>query len=246
MIIDCHSHIGASWYAWWRSEVTEEYFIKYMDKYGIDKACINYWGITYDPDRGNGYIAEFVKRYPNRLIGFACIVPRWYKLAVQEVERAAKQLNMKGLKLHPAANCWHANSPLVYPVVEKAIELGLPMLFHSGHDEYSHPHNLGDLAKRYPEATFIMGHTGEEAVIEGIEVARQNENIFIDTTGSYNLYHILHHAIDRIGEDRIVFGSDFPAYNPGPEIAKVRDVDLNDRQVEKIMGENMAKLLKLK
>ena len=41
-------------------------------------------------------------------------------------------------------------------------------------------------------------------------------------------------------------GSDFPAYNPGPEIAKVRDVDLDDRQVGKIMRENMAKLLKLK
>ena len=246
MIIDCHSHMGPGWLAWWKNEVTEEGFIRdYMDEYGIDKACINYWAIYHAPDEGNDYIAEFVKRYPDRLIGFACIVPRWYKTAVQEVERAVNELDMKGLKLHPTANAWHANSPLVYPVIEKAIELNLPMLFHSGKDEYSHPHNLGELAKRYPEAVFIMGHMGEEAVIEGIEVARQYENIFLDTTGSYNLYRILHRAIDRVGEDRIVFGSDFPAYNPGPEIAKVRDVGLTDRQVEKIMGENMARLLKI-
>ena len=245
MIIDIHSHMGAGWLAWWKNEVTEEDFIKNMDSYGIDKACVNYWGIYHDPDKGNDYIADFVRRYPDRLIGFACIVPRWYKTSVQEVERAVADLNMKGLKLHPAATSWHANSPLVYPVVEKAIELGLPMLFHSGRDEYSHPHNLGELAKKYPDATFIMAHIGEEAIIEGIEVARQCHNVYLDTAGSYNLYRILHQAIDRVGEDRILFGSDFPAYNPGPEIAKVRDVGLTPRQVKKIMGENAAKLLNI-
>jgi len=245
MIIDCHSHMGSTWYGWWKNEVTEEEFIKTMDKYGIDKACCNYWDIQADAHKGNDLIAEFAKRYPDRIIGFACIHPRWYKTAVQEVERGVTQLNMKGLKLHPAANSYHANSPLVFPVVEKAIELGLPMLFHSGHDEYSHPHNLGDLAKRYPEATIIMAHMGEEAVIEGIEVARQYENIFLDTAGIVNNFHILHQAVDRVGEDRIFFGTDYVACNPGPEIAKVRDVDLPDRQVEKIMGENLAKLLEI-
>jgi len=244
MIIDCHSHMGVSWYGWWRNEVTEEDFIKTMDKFGIDKACVNHWSIQYDT--GNDYIAEFAKRYPDRIIPFACIIPHWYKTAVQEVERAVKQLNMKGLKLHPAANSYPANSPLVFPVVEKAIEFDIPMLFHCGGDQYSNAHNLGDLAKRYPEATIIMGHMGEETVLEALEVARECKNIFLDTTGSLNLYHLLHRAIDRVGEDRIVFGTDFVAFNPGPEIAKVRDVDLTDRQVEKILGENMAKILKLK
>jgi predicted TIM-barrel fold metal-dependent hydrolase len=238
--------MGASWFAWWKNEVTEEGFVKMLDKYKIDKSCVSYWGIFYDPDKGNEYIAEFVKRYPDRIIGFACICPRWYKTAVQEAERAAKQLNMKGLKFHPAASSWHADSPLVYPVVERAIEFGLPMLFHCGHDEYANPRNLGNLAKKFPKATFIMGHMGEEAVIDGVQVARENENIYLDTTGSYNLYHILNYAIDMVGEDRILFGLDFPAYNPGPEITKVRDVDLPDRQVEKILGLNMARLLKIK
>jgi predicted TIM-barrel fold metal-dependent hydrolase len=244
MIIDCHSHIGVSWYGWWKNEVTEGEFIKTMDKYKINKACVNYWSIQ--ADQGNDIIDAFAKKYPDRIIPFACIIPHWYKESVQEVERVAKKLNMKGLKLHPSANHYPAHSPLVFPVVEKAIEFGLPMLFHCGGDQYSHPHNLGDLAKRYPKATFIMGHIGEEACLEAIEVAKQHENIYLDTTGYFNLYHLLHRVIDRVGEDRIVFGTDFVACNPGPEIAKVRDVDLNDRQVEKIMGLNMARLLGIK
>ncbi len=244
MIIDCHTHMGVSWYGWWRNEVTEEDFIKMMDKWGIDKACVNYWSIQ--ADQGNDYIAEFAKKYPDRIIPFGCIIPHWYKTAAKEVERCVKQLGMKGLKLHPAANHYPSNSPLVFPVVEKAIEFDIPMLFHCSGDAFSNPHNLGDLAKKFPKATIILGHIGEDACFEAIEVARECGNIYLDTTGYFNLYHLLHRAIDRVGEDRIVFGTDFVACNPGPELAKVRDVDLNDRQVKKILGENMARILKLK
>jgi predicted TIM-barrel fold metal-dependent hydrolase len=46
-----------------------------------------------------------------------------------------------------------------------------------------------------------------------------------------------------VGEDRIVFGMDFPAYNPGPEISKVSDADITDAQKKKIMGENATRIL---
>jgi predicted TIM-barrel fold metal-dependent hydrolase len=51
--------------------------------------------------------------------------------------------------------------------------------------------------------------------------------------------------LDMVGEDRIVFGMDFPAYNPGPEISKVRDADITEAQKKKIMGENTARILGL-
>jgi len=243
MIIDAHSHLGASCLALWKNEVDEEAFIANMDKWGINKSCVNHWGITYDPVEGNDKIANFMKKYPDRIIGFACIVPRFYKDAKDEVVRAKNELGMMGLKLHPTFNQYYADSPLVYPVVEKAIELNMPMLFHCGSDEYSHPRNLGNLAKRYPEATFIMGHMGEDAVYEAVQVASQYKNIIPDTAGLYNLYDILNYAIYYIGEDRIIFGSDFPAYNPGPEISKVKDANITDSQKEKILGLNMKRIL---
>ncbi len=244
MIIDAHSHMGRSWFAWWDNKVTHQGFVESMDRWGIDKSCVSYWGIFYDPHAGNDEIKEFMNEYPDRIIGFACVNPRFYDDAVNEVIRA-KELGFKGLKLHPAATEWYADSPLVYPVVEKAIELDLPMLFHSGKDEYSHPRNLGNLAKRYPEATFIMGHIGEEAVLEGVQVGAQYENILLDTTGSYNLYDIMKYVLHYVGDDRVVFGLDFPAYNPGPEISKVKDANIPDKSKEKIMGLNMKRLLKL-
>jgi hypothetical protein len=120
------------------------------------------------------------------------------------------------------------------------------MLFHCGGDEYSNPSNLGNLAARFPEATIIMGHMGEETWFEGIATAGKYKNIFLDTTGCSNFYRIINYAIDTVGEDRVVFGMDFPAYNPGPEIAKVREADISDEQKRKIMGGNAARILGLK
>jgi predicted TIM-barrel fold metal-dependent hydrolase len=52
-------------------------------------------------------------------------------------------------------------------------------------------------------------------------------------------------GIETVGEERIVFGMDFPAYNPGPEIAKVRDADITEEQKAKIFWKNTARILGL-
>jgi len=245
MIIDIHSHIGDPWYAYWKKNVEVEDHLVLMDKYGIDKRCVSWWQPMNAPDEGNIKIAEVIKEYPERFLGFAVINPRWYQLAVDEVVKAKEKLGMVGLKFHPAACHYHSDSPCLNKVMEKGIELEFPMLFHCGADEYSHPRNLGKLAARFPEATIIMAHMGEEAWFEAISTAGEYPNIILDTTGSQNWYRILNFALDIVGEDRIVFGMDFPAYNMGPELAKVTEADITEEQKEKILGKNAAKILGL-
>jgi hypothetical protein len=245
MIIDIHSHIGDPWYAYWKQNVDVEDHLISMDRWSIDKRCVSWWQPHNAPDRGNKIIADIVRKSDNRLLGFAVINPRWYKESVDEVVKAKQEYGMVGLKFHPAACHYRPDLPLIDRVMEKGIELGFPMLFHCGADEYSNPHNLGNLARRFPEATIIMAHMGEEAWFEAIAIAGSLPNIVLDTTGSRNWYRILNYALDMVGEDRIVFGMDFPAYNPGPEISKVRDADIPESQKTKIMGENAARILKL-
>ncbi len=67
----------------------------------------------------------------------------------------------------------------------------------------------------------------------------------LDTTGSFNWYRILNFAIEVVGEDRIVFGMDFPAYNPGPELAKVKEADITEDQKKKILNSNAVRILGL-
>jgi predicted TIM-barrel fold metal-dependent hydrolase len=245
MIIDIHSHIGDPWYAYWKQEVSVETHLASMDKWGIDKRCFSWLQAHNAPDKGNRIVADVCRKYPDRFLGFSVINPRWYQDAVDEVVRAREELGMVGLKFHPAACQYHSDSPCLNQVIEKAIELDFPMLFHCGADAYSHPHNLGNLAARFPEATILMAHFGEEAWFEAISTAREHPNLVLDTTGHWNWYRIVNFAIESVGEDRVVFGMDFPSYNPGPEISKVRDADITEAQKKKIMGENAARILKL-
>ena len=245
MIIDIHSHIGDPWFAYWKKNVDVEDHLASMDRWGVDKRCVSWWQPHNAPDEGNKVIAEVCKKYPKRFLGFAVINPRWYQGAVDEVKKAKEELGMVGLKFHPAACHYHSDSPCLNKVMEKGIELGFPMLFHCGADEYSNPRNLGNLAARFPEATIIMAHMGEEASFEGISTAGEYSNIVLDTTGSMNWYRVLNFALELVGDERIVFGMDFPAYNPGPEISKVRDADISESQKKKIMGENAARILGL-
>ncbi len=246
MIIDLHSHVGDPWFAYWKKNVEVEDHLASMDKYGITMRCISWWQPHNAPDEGNRKIAEVVRKYPKRFSGFAVINPRWYEKAIDEVVKAKEELGMVGLKFHPAACQFHSDSPCLNRVMEKGIELGFPMLFHCGQDQYSHPHNLGKLAARFKEATIIMAHMGEEAWFEGISTAAEHPNIILDTTGSFNWYRIMNFAIQRVGEERVVFGMDFPAYNPGPELAKVTEADLTAEQKEKLLWKNSARILKLK
>lgn len=244
MIIDTHAHIGDPWFAYWKKNVTVDDHIAAMDKFGIEKSCVSWWQIMNAPDEGNVEISNAVKRYPDRLFGFAVINPRWLQGAVDEIDRARNDSGMVGLKLHPDACQFHADSHIMNPVMERAIEYNFPMLFHcEGVGAYSSAAKMENLAKRFPEATIILAHMGLTAWFETITMAALYDNLILDTAASRNWYRIINFAIEQVGEDRIVWGSDFPATNIGPEMAKITEADITDAQKSKLLGENAARIL---
>jgi predicted TIM-barrel fold metal-dependent hydrolase len=246
MIIDAHAHLGASWLAWYPYEVDENDLIKLYDKFGVDKACISSFKIFYDPRGGNDEIFEAVQKYPNRFIGFAVVSPRYgpHRVA-EEIDRCVQKLGMKGLKVHPAVGAWHADSLAVNPVMEKAREYNLPILFHSGTDKYSNPRAIGNVARRYPEVTIIMGHMGGEDYFEAIQIAKAHDNILLDTTGSLDEAMTIKQAVEEVGAKRVVWGSDSPALILGVELAKIEYADISEKEKRMILGENMTRVLNL-
>ena len=51
--------------------------------------------------------------------------------------------------------------------------------------------------------------------------------------------------IDKIGPDRLIFGTDFPMWSPTEELARFLALDLDESSRQKILYENFMKLLKL-
>jgi predicted TIM-barrel fold metal-dependent hydrolase len=75
-----------------------------------------------------------------------------------------------------------------------------------------------------------------------IEVARRNENIYLETSGM-PMHTKIRDAIDALGPTRVLFGSAIPAFHPQVEMAKVRLSGLSEDNVERVLGLNARRLL---
>src|SRR5437773_12368035 len=77
----------------------------------------------------NRYVADYVSKYPQKLIGFAGIDPT-ESGAREEVRIAKEDLRLRGITLSPANQDFHPSDSRAMRVYEEAERLGMPMLVH--------------------------------------------------------------------------------------------------------------------
>ncbi|MDA0747882.1 MAG: amidohydrolase family protein, partial [bacterium] len=134
--------------------------------------------------------------------------------------------------------------------VERAIELGVPILHHGGRQTpvlgKSWQQNRSDsedfvrLARMYPEAMIIEGHPIVGDWEWALKVLREVPNVYIDTSGSLNDEGFVEMAVRELGVERVLFATDV-AMEAG--VGKVLGARITERQREKVFGKNMQKIL---
>jgi predicted TIM-barrel fold metal-dependent hydrolase len=240
MMIDSHNHVGGPDKGDGARQSHSD-IIAAMDGAGVDKAVIFPFnetepGISFS--NANNYILEGVKKYPDRLIGFARLDPNFKEAAVEEAERAIG-LGLTGIKLHPKGQNFPPSHPWALKIVEKSAELGVPVVFDNGKD-ISPNREIAKLAERVEEAVIILAHMRGG---DFVEVAQENENIYLGTVKAD--VADVEKAIAAIGPKRIIAGSDSPYASMKYEmIDKFDEIDVlsqNDKAL--IRGGNTAKIL---
>lgn len=114
--------------------------IAQMDAAGIDVAVISLTapGVEQFPPevgaelaaRANDTLAEAVSRYPGRYVGFAALAPKATDAAVAELERAVKELGLRGWKTHCNYGDSYLDDRRYWPILAKAEELEIPIYLH--------------------------------------------------------------------------------------------------------------------
>jgi len=79
----------------------------------------------------NNETAEFVRTYPDRLVGFLTVHPRDPQ-CLEEIERATGDLGLKGIKLAPNYQNFDPRGEEAFRIFNRAQELRLPILLHQG------------------------------------------------------------------------------------------------------------------
>ncbi len=163
----------------------------------------------------NNVTYEAVKRFPGRVYGMAYAHPGYAKEAVAEIERCVKELGFVGVKLYYD---YFMDDPVYAPIIEKCIELDIPILQHSMHfmdaaNKIRQPLatdgvHMANAAKRYPEATFVMGHFTIAEWQYSLKAIADCPNVYTDMSGSVYDRPQMEEAVRVLGADRILFGTD--------------------------------------
>jgi predicted TIM-barrel fold metal-dependent hydrolase len=161
---------------------------------------------------------------------------------ISELRRAKEELGLAGLVLHPMMQGYEANDPLVFPLVEEALRLNMLVYVTGGAPLLAVPYKIADLAGRYPEGRFIMGHAGWDFHFDVLYCVEACANLWLET--SKNELANLESIVRSGGVRRLLFGSDYPFSTYESEIAKVHlTPGLGEGDAERILGLNALELL---
>lgn len=243
-VIDFHGHVGR----WDRYGMIDDpaKMLHAMDKAGIDRACLFH---IFHPDgtTSNDLTAAFVAQHPDRFVGFAYVSPLLPERMLPELARAIDQLHFAAIKLYPPYTPWPLNEAPWQPIYRFANTRGLTIIFHTGPEVQSLPKFVGEIARDYPRANFVIGHAGNTPVERGqaIAAAQANPNVYLETCSTFRNPGVIEQLVNEAGADRVLFGSDMPLMDPRPQLGKIITAQISDATKRLILGENARRLLHL-
>lgn len=244
MIFDMHMHIENVAALGW--QMSAEDCIRAMDDAGVDSAAV--MTLTDLPGlnpEGLELIAEACASHPDRLYGFLRLNPAHLETSKSLLRRAVEQLGFRGLKLHPVSTLQHPGGAATIDLVRHAGSLGVPTLFHCGDEPLSTPLSVAQAAAACPDSTIVLGHMGGYFhVDEAIDVAERHPNVVLETSAMPYPDKIVT-AVERLGADRVVFGSDGPVSSPSLERQKVVLAALGQERADLVLGGNAHRMLGL-
>jgi len=218
--------------------------------------------------------AELAEEYPERFVLNTSFDPRDGEEGMEEFERKVEKYDPKGVKLYTAewrgdSKGWRLDSEEAFEYLEKCVELGI---------ENIHPHkgptirplnrdafdvkDVDDAATSFPELNFVVEHVGLPRLDDFCWIAAQEPNVYggLAVAAPFaeqrprKFAEIMGELLFWLGEDRIVFGSDYAIWEPGWLIEAVMEAELTAEEraeygvelttdvKKKIMGENIAEL----
>ncbi|NLK88243.1 MAG: amidohydrolase family protein [Clostridiaceae bacterium] len=220
-----------------------------MKRAGIDKSLI--LNIATKPSQTRRITQWSSSIQDDEIMAFGSVhpdSPDW-----EDQLKDMKTAGLKGIKFHPEYQDFYVDDPKMYPIYEKAAELGFIIIFHAGGDlgmpEPYHctPDRMRRALETMAGATIVAAHMGGFEYWDDVERYLVGEDIFFDT--SFSLHEMSPEQFRRMlsehGYHRLLFASDSPWGNQYTETERFRNMDLTDEVRNAIMGGNAARLLGL-
>lgn len=202
-------------------------------------------------------VAAAVAAHPDRFSGLAGLDPTEGMTGVRALERAVQDHGFIGAHFYPH---WFELAPdhaKWYPFYAKCVELDIPVQLQVGQSliyDPRHPRRsvgrpiaLDAVACDFPELRLIGIHLGVPWVDEMIAMAWKHANVFIGTDAHSPRYwppQFVHFA-NTYGQDKVLFGTDFPVLDFVRTRAELDALDLRPGPRAKLLRENAQRVYRL-
>lgn len=175
------------------------------------------------------------------------------------------KLGAKGVKFHNMSQGFAPFHKAIQPIYERCNDMAFPIEFHCGKVSNCRLNDLSDTEKiipvleKYPNIPVILTHMANGEIESVIRLAGDYPNVFFDTsiviTGHPGILEVNESSwqddqtvvgvINRVGADRMLFGSDYPWGSPRHDIQRINSLNITTGQKELIFGKNAQRIFKI-
>jgi predicted TIM-barrel fold metal-dependent hydrolase len=163
----------------------------------------------------------------------------------REIERI-KSLGLRGVKFHPDMQKFHIDDERMMKIYA-LLEGNLPVIFHTGDYRYpySHPARLAPVLDAFPRLTVIAAHFGGWSLFDlALEYFRERRCYFdLSSSIPYLGRRRAEELIRIYGADRMLFGSDYPIWDPGECLKEFLELKLSSAEQERILSGTAMEIL---
>ena len=248
-IVDMHGHAS------YNNPESADVMARAAAEFGIQRIALlgDVIALGYHPTEDQVRIindgnAAAVERVPGFFTGLCFLNPEnSADFLREEIERCVKDFGFRGIKLEASIN---ARSSRLDPIMEEAEKHGIFLLHHAWYNtlgetpDESNASDIADLASRFHNVPILMAHLGG-ARVRGIHDIRPFPNLHVDTSGSQPIGELVEYAVEVLGADRVVYGSDVPGRDFSAQLGRIFGARLGDEDLHKILHLNAERLLRL-
>lgn len=221
-----------------RLDMSVERLVSEMDRHHIAASLtLSTIGVFHDHVAGNGLTLEAAKAN-HRLIPIATVNPALHFGSSAYLQTLREQ-GFRILKLYPFDQGWTLDSAAFGDLLAQLVPVKMPILVNAS--RAGEPTAVGRMVSGYP-APVILCSVSLQTLRESIAVMAKLPNVMIETHGLH-APGALEMIAERIGADRVVFGSGAPRCAVAGSMAYVMGSDLSDEDKARVLGGNIKRIL---
>jgi len=241
--IDMHTHMGP-FYGTYLPEAELETMIATMDRENIEWIISAPHSALFDPIGRNSEIRAAMAKYPDRIKGYFVVNPHYVDNLDEELVDYDEVEGYVGFKVLPDYHKYPLTGEKYRKMYEFANERGLLLLSHTwGHSSYNPPQMMGQLAREYPNMTFLLGHSAPGETDVAIKLAKELPNVYLELCDTGRLNGMIGKMVREAGSEKVLFGTDFPWYDPNYMLGSVLFSGIGDDDIVNIIRNNAVRLV---